>query len=67
MTEKLLQEYLVPEALASQLGVSLRTIYRWNALGYGPPRVRVGRKILYHLPAVQEWLKANERQPVRQK
>jgi predicted DNA-binding transcriptional regulator AlpA len=67
MSERLLEEYLPPKALASELGVSLRTIYRWNALGYGPPRVKVGAKILYHTEAVRDWLKANERGPVRER
>jgi predicted DNA-binding transcriptional regulator AlpA len=65
MADRLLEEYLPPEALASELGVSLRTIYRWNALGYGPPRVKLGNKVLYHISAVRDWLRANERQPVR--
>jgi hypothetical protein len=51
------------EELAQQLGVSIRTIDRWEALRIGPPRVCVGKTILYSLRSVREWLVAQERQP----
>lgn len=37
-----LEGFLSREQLAQQLGLSLRTIDRWEALHKGPPRVCVG-------------------------
>jgi predicted DNA-binding transcriptional regulator AlpA len=56
-----LEGYLRREELAQQLSVSPRTIDRWQALRKGPPRVRVGRTILYNVQSVREWLISRER------
>jgi predicted DNA-binding transcriptional regulator AlpA len=58
-----LQGYLRREELAQQLGRSTRTIDRWEALRQGPPRITVGRTILYNIESVREWLSAMERRP----
>ncbi len=65
MSEKILDGYLHSEALAAQLGIGLRTLYRWQARGIGPPKTKIGGKVLYHAEAVRRWLKANESGPVR--
>ena len=64
-----LDGFLRREELAQQLGLSPRTIDRWEALRKGPPRVCVGRTILYKIESVREWLQSNERQfsPVNQR
>ena len=46
MSEKILEGYLPPEALAAQLGIGLRTLYRWQARGIGPPKTKIGGKVL---------------------
>ena len=51
-----LEGYLRKEQLARQLSLSPRTIDRWEALRKGPPRVCVGRTILYSIHSVREWL-----------
>jgi len=56
----LLDGYLRREELAQQLGVSPRTIDRWQTARCGPPRVAIGRTILYNLESVREWLRSNE-------
>ena len=43
-----------------QLGVSARTIDRWQSLRCGPQRVAVGRTILYSLDSVRQWLESRE-------
>jgi hypothetical protein len=46
--------------LAEQLQRNPRTLDRWAVLGMGPPRTRVGRKVLYRRRSVQKWLVAQE-------
>jgi predicted DNA-binding transcriptional regulator AlpA len=55
-----LDGYLRREELARQLGVSARTIDRWQSLRCGPQRVAVGRTILYSLDSVRQWLESRE-------
>jgi transcriptional regulator with XRE-family HTH domain len=57
-----LEGYLRREELAEQFGLSPRTIDRWEALRMGPPRVSVGRTILYNIHSVRDWLLSRERQ-----
>ena len=40
-----------------------RTLDRWNALGMGPPRTRVGRAVLYRRASARKWLAAQEQPP----
>lgn len=56
----ILEGYLRREELAQQFGLSPRTIDRWEALRQGPPRVCVGRTILYNIESVREWLRSRE-------
>jgi predicted DNA-binding transcriptional regulator AlpA len=46
--------------VASILGVSVRTLSRWNADGTGPPRIKVGRKVLFDLLKIPDWLASRE-------
>jgi hypothetical protein len=52
--------YLRREDLAAQLGVSPRTVDRWNVLRCGPPRIQIGRTILYDVQSVRDWLRSRE-------
>jgi hypothetical protein len=58
--EPILSEFLSKEELATELGRNVRTLDRWDVLGIGPPRTRVGRTVLYRRASVQEWLAAQE-------
>jgi len=58
--EPILSEFLTKEELASELGRNQRTLDRWDVLGLGPPRTRVGRQVLYRRTSVQKWLAALE-------
>jgi hypothetical protein len=62
MSEQLLDGYLSREQLAKELGKTLRTIDRWETRRIGPPRVVIGRMILYRREAVREWLLSQEQQ-----
>lgn len=57
---ELLEEYFTPAQLASQLNTSVRTLARWDVLRIGPPKVTVGRKILYRRDSVHKWLESRE-------
>ena len=59
---RILEEFLTPEELATELGRNKRTLDRWDALGIGPPRTRVGRTVLYRRSSVQKWLATQEHQ-----
>jgi hypothetical protein len=50
--------------LAQQLGCSTRKLDRMHALREGPPRVCVGRTILYNIESVRAWLRSQEEQPL---
>jgi len=53
------------EELALELGLSARTIARWEVLRTGPPITRIGRQVLYRKSSVRAWLAAQESPPVR--
>lgn len=56
----ILDGYLRRDELAKQLGVSPRTIDRWHTCRSGPPRITIGRTVLYSLESVKQWLCSNE-------
>jgi Helix-turn-helix domain len=58
----ILAEFMTVEELAAELGRNKRTLDRWDALGIGPPRTRMGRTLLYRRSSVQKWLAAQEHQ-----
>jgi excisionase family DNA binding protein len=48
--------FYTPETLATYLGVSLSTLYRWNSSGYGPPFVKLGNLVRYMFEDAELWL-----------
>lgn len=61
-SEPILSQFLTKEQLAAELRRNPRTLDRWDLLGMGPPRTRVGRKVFYRRASVQKWLVAQEHQ-----
>lgn len=53
----LLNDYLERSQLCEQLGVSARTLHRWDGLKIGPPVTRLGRRTLYKRSSVEVWLR----------
>lgn len=62
---QLLDGYLRRPELAKELRVSERTIARWEVARRGPPRVTVGRTILYKTESVRQWLEEREQRQGR--
>lgn len=60
MEQGLLAGYLRREDLARELKKSVRTLDRWETRRMGPPRVVVGRTILYSIETVRAWLQSRE-------
>lgn len=60
ITSPVIAEYMEPEELAKELGVCWRTLHRFHLNREGPPRVKIGRKVLYRREAVKEWLRSRE-------
>ena len=61
----LLEGFWTPEQMASQAGVTTRTLARWHHLRIGPPRTRFGRTVLYRIASARAWLRAQEEPDVR--
>jgi hypothetical protein len=55
-----LADYFEEHDFAAVVDRDVRTIRRWHHFRIGPPRIRVGRKILYRKAAVIRWLEQNE-------
>jgi phage terminase Nu1 subunit (DNA packaging protein) len=60
------RRYVTPRRLAAMLNVTPRTLSRWDARGIGPPKIKVGKTILFDLAKLPAWLAARETQPPRQ-
>lgn len=50
MTEPL-KDYTQRKILAEQLGITEKTLIRWELDGRGPPVTRIGRQVLYFKPS----------------
>jgi hypothetical protein len=61
------EDFFSEQQLGVELNVTLRTLRRWQQLRIGPPRTRVGRRVLYRKTAVIQWLVNREQQPLRRR
>jgi hypothetical protein len=59
----ILEGYVDRPALAQQLGVSWRTIHRYENLPDGLPSLMIGGRRMYKLDSVRAWLERRERKP----
>jgi hypothetical protein len=57
--------YATPERLAKMLGVTVRTLARWNASRIGPPKISIGKTVLFELAKLPDWLASREIPPTR--
>jgi hypothetical protein len=50
------EDFLSGRNLSDLLGISERKLARLHAQRRGPPRIALGKKVYYYLPAVVSWL-----------
>jgi predicted DNA-binding transcriptional regulator AlpA len=63
----LLDGFGEPPECARWLGISPRTLARLEVQRVGPPRIKVGKKVLYRREAVLQWLASKETAPLRKR
>ena len=61
----ILAGYAPEDEIAKARGIGKRTLRVERQRGMGPPFVKIGKQILYPIEGFRNWLKANERHPVR--
>jgi DNA-binding transcriptional regulator YiaG len=61
------RRYVTDDRLAEILNVSRRTVARWNAARIGPPKISIGKTILYDVSKLPDWLASRESTPIRTK
>jgi hypothetical protein len=59
------RRYVTADRLAATLGVTVRTLCRWDAARIGPPKIKIGKLILFDLAKLPDWLATRETEPVR--
>ena len=52
---------LTQQHLSEPIDVSERSLERWRVEGTGPAFVKAGRKVLYKIVDIDEWLDASRR------
>lgn len=57
----LLDDYMSDDECAAELGISKRTLARWDRLRCGPPFLKIGRLKRRPRGGTRAWLKAHER------
>ena len=61
----ILAGYVTADDLAAALLVTPKTLRNWHTARSGPPFVRIGRRVLYPVAGVQEWIASTLVMPVR--
>lgn len=57
--------YLTASGLAEILGITPRTLARWDEARVGPPKIKIGRLVVYDTDKIPDWMARHESQPVR--
>ena len=57
-------DYLTEADVARLRRCSVQSIRLMNRKRIGPPRIKIGRTILYRREAVEAWLRKHETQPI---
>ncbi len=59
------RRYQTADRVARTFNVSTRTLARWDAARIGPPKIRIGKLVLYDVGKLPDWLASRETEPVR--
>ena len=54
------RRYVTDRRLAKILNVTTRTLARWTAARIGPPKIAVGKTVLYDVAKLPDWLASRE-------
>ncbi|MFD7117282.1 helix-turn-helix transcriptional regulator [Streptomyces sp. NPDC059883] len=52
--------FLTLPRAAEYLGISPNTLYVWRHRRQGPPSFRMGRRVMYRITALDEWVRDQE-------
>lgn len=53
--------FLTLDKAAAYLGISPNTLYVWRHRRQGPPGFQMGRRVMYRISALDEWVDRQER------
>ncbi|NBV06859.1 MAG: DNA-binding protein [Proteobacteria bacterium] len=56
------QFYFSEKSLACRWGMSFRTLQRWRWKGTGPPYIKIGGRVRYHLDNIKKFEEENRHQ-----
>ena len=59
------RRYITVARLAAMLDITMRTLSRWAAARIGPPKIKVGKGVLFDLAKLPGWLASRESEPAR--
>lgn len=59
-------DYIGRADAAKLIGVDKCTLSRWFSEGVGPPRIKIGRRVLYSKASIERWLISQEVTPCRE-
>jgi predicted DNA-binding transcriptional regulator AlpA len=58
--DELHAEYVDKAMLCAGLGISTRTLDRLEVARVGPPKTKIGKRVLYRKDSVRSWLASHE-------
>jgi hypothetical protein len=61
------RRYVTGDRLSKMLNITTRTLARWNATRIGPPKISVGKTVLYEVAKLPPWLTSRETAPISDK
>lgn len=62
LRQQLLADWLNRQELAAEFGVQERTISEWLRLPDGLPHAKIGKRLMFRIDMVREWLERRVRQ-----
>lgn len=65
--QELLRDFISEEQLAAELGKVRRTVQRWRQIRFGPPHLKIGKRVMYSKDSVLRWLHSLEQGATRQR